>query len=586
MSDEFQVTGNNKDALFTLKLHRGDGMVLVAMNWRKGKPPKDFVGFAIEYKEPDGDKFFSVNNRLAFPGLKGEVNAKKQPSRLAPIQKFRWVHFPRNAELPGKFVYKVVPVFMNDNDELSYGEPQRAEIELRRETYPGKLNVTFTRGFVSSQAFVDKFGGKTPKETAQLISSLLPAKSDLGLKFTATHPKAKDALQWMGFEARSAILEVLDEAIADKTAKVRAVLYDLNEPGIVSRLEKLKKRVKVIIDDDGAHGKPKSAETNAAKRLAQSAGKENVKRQHMGKLQHNKTIVVDGKKVQAAVCGSTNHSWRGFFVQNNNAIVLRGKKPVKLFMSAFEDYWNNDAVKGFSATGSANWNDVGLAGIDCQIGFSPRSKKNAVLETIAGDIAKNTTSNLFFSLAFLYQTPGAVQKAIRKIKDDDSIFSYGISDHLVKGLADDEVAGVDVQRPDGKVTHVFPKELSGKSVPEPFKSEPTGGGGTRMHHKFVVIDFDKPTARVYMGSYNFSVAADTSNGENLLLIRDRKVATSYVVEALRLFDHYHFRVAQMDAKKARKKLQLKKPPRKAGEKAWWAEDYTNKRKMLDRELFA
>jgi phosphatidylserine/phosphatidylglycerophosphate/cardiolipin synthase-like enzyme len=63
-----------------------------------------------------------------------------------------------------------------------------------------------------------------------------------------------------------------------------------------------------------------------------------------------------------------------------------------------------------------------------------------------------------------------------------------------------------------------------------------------MHHKFVMIDFNQPTARLYMGSYNFSVAADSSNGENLLCIKDRRVAISYVVEAVRLFDHYHFRV--------------------------------------------
>ena len=142
-----------------------------------------------------------------------------------------------------------------------------------------------------------------------------------------------------------------------------------------------------------------------------------------------------------------------------------------------------------------------------------------------------------------------------------------------------------VQKPDGKVTPVHPAALT-KNVPEPFKSEPTGGGGNRMHHKFIVIDFDKPTARVYMGSYNFSSAADISNGENLLLIRDRRVAVSYVVEALRIFDHYHFRVAQHEAKEAKKKLQLARPPRKPGEKPWWAEDYTDTRKIRDRELFA
>src|SRR5262245_23942316 len=208
MSEEFEVTGNNPKALFTMKLHRGDGMTLIAMDWKKGKPPEDFVGFAIEYKEPNGDRFFALKNRLAFPGTDGSVNPNQMSTRLSPIQKFRWVHFPRNAELAGAFAYKVTPVFMNDRDELSYGEPQQAAIELRRETFPDTLNVAFTRGFVSSQAFVDKFG-------ADAIPKLLPARAAAGLDFVPTLPKAEDALAWMGFEARSAILEVIDRGLAD-----------------------------------------------------------------------------------------------------------------------------------------------------------------------------------------------------------------------------------------------------------------------------------------------------------------------------------------------------------------------------------
>ena len=578
MAGEFEVSGKNAAALFTLKVHRGEGMVLIAMNWKDGKPPNDFVGFGIEYKEPKGHKFFALKNRLSFPGIDGKVNPNALSTMLSPIQMFRWVHFPRNADLAGKFVYRVTPVFMNDKDELSYGEAQEARIELRRDTYPGQLNVTFTRGFVSSQAFVDRYG-------ADAIKTLLPANADKGLDFVPSHPKAVEALAWMGFEARSAILEVLDEAIADKDAQVRAVVYDLNEPGIVSRFQKLGDRLKIIIDDDGAHGEPTSGETKAAALLAVSAGANNVKRQHLGKLQHNKTVVVDGPKVQAAVCGSTNHSWRGFFVQNNNAIILRGESAVKVFLAGFNDYFAHDDVAGFGKTTSATWNDLGLKGIDAQIGFSPRAKKNAVLKAIADDIANQTTSSLFFSLAFLYQTPGPIQDAVKKIKKDNTIFSYGISDHQVKGIDGPETGGVDVQKPSGKVTLVRPEALQ-KNVPEPFKSEPTGGGGTRMHHKFVVIDFDKPTARVYMGSYNFSGAADTSNGENLLLIRDRRIAVSYVVEAIRLFDHYHFRVAQLEAKEAKTKLQLARPPRKPGENAWWADNFTDARKILDRELFS
>src|SRR6185436_9006532 len=97
-------------------------------------------------------------------------------------------------------------------------------------------------------------------------------------------------------------------------------------------------RLKVIVDDEGAHAEPGAGETQGAQRLSASAGAANVQRQHMGKLQHNKTIVVDGPRLKRVVCGSTNFSWRGFFVQANNAVVLNGASAVKVFRTAFEAY--------------------------------------------------------------------------------------------------------------------------------------------------------------------------------------------------------------------------------------------------------
>jgi phosphatidylserine/phosphatidylglycerophosphate/cardiolipin synthase-like enzyme len=90
---------------------------------------------------------------------------------------------------------------------------------------------------------------------------------------------------------------------------------------------------------------------------------------------------------------------------------------------------------------------------------------------------------------------------------------------------------------------------------------------------------------VYLGSYNFSKSADRDNGENLLLIRDRRIATSYMIEALRIFDHYHFRVAQKLSRRSGQKLELQKPPAN-GAKPWFDEDYTVPVKIRDRELFA
>jgi phosphatidylserine/phosphatidylglycerophosphate/cardiolipin synthase-like enzyme len=569
---DFQVVGNNPNALFTLKLHRGEGMTLIAMDWINGNPPNDFVGFSIEFKEPDKNVFYVIENRITFEG--NETSLNRFSSLQSPIQKFRWVHFPRNAEKSGEFTYRVKPVFMNKDEKLSYGEAQEAKIELRRETYPDVLNVTFTRGFIASQAFVNRYG-------VDSIDTLLPKKSKDGPSFQPTHAKSQEALSWMGFEARNAIIELLDQAIA-LNAEVRVVAYDLSEAEIIRKFQAIGNNLKIIIDNSDDHEELGSGENQAEDLLKISAGVANVKRQHMGNLQHNKMIVVNSPALKAVVFGSTNFSWRGFFVQANNALIVKGDRPVAVGLQAFEDYWNNETPKDFSKTPSALWNDLQLDNIDVHVAFSPHNKDNALLSLVADDIDKNVKSSLFYSLAFLYQTSGAgdLMKALDKVTNDDNIFVYGMSDK--------KVGGITIKKPDGTASPVFPSKLSGETLPEPFKSETKGGSGIQLHHKFIVIDFDKPTARVYLGSYNFSNPADTKNGENLLLIKDRRIATSYMIEAVRLFDHYHFRVNQLalNGATAKKKIFLKKPP-KQNENAWWEDDFTSGTvKFRDRKLFA
>jgi len=565
---DYQVDGKNPAALFSLRLHRGDGMLLLGMNWKDSPPPVDFVGFAIDYKEPGGSRFFALKNRLAFEPVTGKISGAKLSTRLSPIQKFRWVHFPRNAEIEGEFVYRVTPVFMNAAQELSYGEPQEGAIELRRETHPDLLNVAFTRGFVSSQAFVERY------ESAGPISTLLPETADEGLTFVPSHPKTAEALEWMGFEARAVLLDLLEKGIADASAQVRVVGYDLNEPELLSRFKRLGPRLKIIVDDSDSHGRAGSAETSASTALRATAGDDNVRRQHVRKLQHNKFVAVSGDAVSAVICGSTNFSWRGLYVQSNNALCIRGSAATKTFFDAFDRYWPDDPGE-FGRSASADWTRL-LTKVNARVSFSPHASDNRRLASIAADISQNTSSSLLFSLAFLYQTPGPILDAIKKVAADPGRFVYGISDH--------EVDGLQLTKPDASVVTVSSAALRAK-VPPPFSKEPTGGGGVRMHHKFAVIDFDEPSARVYTGSYNFSGAADNDNGEQLLLIRDRRVAVSYAVEALRIFDHYHFRVAQQEARRAGKKLVLARPPTQPGVEPWWREHYTDIRKVRDRELF-
>jgi hypothetical protein len=557
----YQVIGNNAAAGFTLKIHRGEGMALLAMNWRNGEPPDDFVGFAIDYQEPGTTRWLNVRNRLTFEGTPNPNGYKSFSTHAAPIQKFRWVVFPFNAELPGQFVFRVTPVFMADDGRLSEDEAQTAKLELARHTYD-KLNVSFTRGYVASQAFVDKYSEDGP------ISSLLPPEAKAGLDFKPTHPKSAEALAWMGAEARREVLAVLDEAVADATAQVRVIAYDLSAAEVFDRLKALGNRLKIIIDDSKDHKPADSGETQAEQRLIAAGA--TVKRQHMGKLQHNKVIIADGVN-KRVVCGSTNFTWRGLYVQSNHAVVASGSSAIQPFKDAFDAYWTES---GFRQSVAADWKSLGLNAINLKVAFSPHGTSNSKINSIAQDIAVAQTS-VFYSLAFLSITPGAVTDALEAATNSD-LFVYGISDKRT---------GFTLLKPDGNPAPVYFSKLD-KNLPPPFKPEPNAGQGTNVHHKFVVLDFNTPNARVWFGSYNFSNPADGSNGENLLLAHDRKIATSFMVEAVRLFDHYHFRVVQREAKRARKPLELRRCPAISGVDPWWREDYSVPYKIRDRELFA
>jgi phosphatidylserine/phosphatidylglycerophosphate/cardiolipin synthase-like enzyme len=232
---------------------------------------------------------------------------------------------------------------------------------------------------------------------------------------------------------------------------------------------------------------------------------------------------------------------------------------------------------------------LGLTGMSAKVGYSPHPDKGGLLDDVGKDIGK-ADSCVLFSLAFLGQTTkGPIGPALGKQIKSKKVFTLGIADANVKAGN----LGVTVISPDNKRRIVRSSALTG-GAPAPFANEPSGLAGekgdkrgTRMHHKFVVIDFDKPDARVYFGSYNFSIPADQQNGENLVFVKDRTVATSYMIEALRLYDHYRFRTTQEDSKgKGLKVLELKLPPYKPGQHAWWEKHWDDLVRAQDRMLFA
>jgi phosphatidylserine/phosphatidylglycerophosphate/cardiolipin synthase-like enzyme len=562
-------------------------MCLIGMD--VNDPADDFVGFAIEVKAPGASSFVALNNRLAFsyakPVKQAVTGARWYSSLEAPFQKFRWIDFPNDPK-GGDYQYRVTEMHMPRDGQLVKGTSVSAAITLDPIIYQDFLDLGFTRNFASSQAYADRYKNNP---------NVIPAKANAGLKFKKA---SGDVYEWLGFEAYQLIFDILAKVAADKNLTLDVFAYDLNEPSFVAGLEKLGKRLRIVIDSSGAHAPATSAESQAAKRLAASAGGENVKRMKFIKLQHNKVLIVKSRgQPQKVLFGSTNFSFRGLYIQANNAVVAYAPEAAQLFEEYFELAFDNagkPAKKWFENDPlSQKWMPITVAGKPpLKFCFSPHEDSDLSMNPVGQAIA-GAKSSVFFAIAFLYQTKsGPVRKAVDKLMKSN-VFSYGISDKPGK---------LQVFKPDKSIGLVDFAYLA-KTAPPPFNTEWSGGSGIHQHDKFVVTDFSLPTAQVFTGSSNLAPSGEEGNGDNLVCIQDQKVATSYAIEALRIFDHLHFRLRMQkgqagskgkgkgSAKKAsatqNAALTLQKPTSISGNPSWF-EDYYKKgsQKAGDRALFS
>lgn len=557
---------------FACKLWRGERMTLIGFDVEDPEP--DLAGFSIEVKGPGETEFTPLRNRLAFAGGGEATGDRKFDSTEAPFQKFRWVHFPWLSK-EGVYRYRVAKQHMPKDGRLLRGIKLELDIEQRGVTLEGFVDVGFTRNFGSSQAFREMFGDGT---------DVLPAKAAEGLDFKRSKLKSQggeSVYDWLGFEAKAHLLGFLDEAIADPAVTLDAFAYDLNEPEVVGRLERLGRRLRIVIDDsEPEHSEDHSAESISAARLKEKGAK--VLRTHFLGLQHHKVLIARrGGAAERVLCGSTNFTFRGLYVQANNILVFHAPEVADLFGRMFDLVFADPGAFKRSSFAAA-WHEVALPGKPkVRVCFSPHKSAALPLDPVR-DAIDGATSSVFYSIAFLGQTKsGPTYDAVTRLPER-SVFSYGTAQSTGK---------LEVRKPDGSVGLVDFAFLS-KTAPEPFKSEWAAGQGINIHHKFVVTDFSLPTAKVFTGSSNLSPSGETKNSDHLVVIEDRKVAAAYAIEACRVFDHLQFRNRMRDAQKPKKgprpAMALQKPKAISGAAwSWFDRFYADgNQARLDRELFS
>ncbi|NWE22079.1 phospholipase D-like domain-containing protein [Pseudomonas sp. P7548] len=546
----------------TFKLYRGEGAALLAFDLAPDLATPDFVGFSIEVRYPGADHWGVLHNRLHFDYPPTPEQPRSFPSTEAPFQKFRWIHVPSEI-LPGVFRYRVTACYMGADGTLSKGVSLENQVSLEAQTISDFVNIGFTRGFASSQAYGDRFNN----ETRILPPSGSAPRAYLDLDMT---PFERN-YAWLGFEARQLILNVLDQVANDPELTLDALIYESKEPDILRRLEGLGPRLRAIIDDHGDQGAADSCESLSAARLA-AAGAQ-IQRLHFSSQQHNKVLIVRraGEAIRV-LGGSTNFALRGLYIQANNVLLFDDATVAGKFAEVFEAYWSAPTTFRKHPLSQQWWVVRDQPGSKVSLCFAPHADSALSLDPIATSI-EQATSSVLYSIVFLSLINGKVRDALDTLMQR-SLFSYGVAQRTGK-LA--------VRKPDGSVG-LLPFGYLASNVPAPFKAEWSGNAGNMVHNKFVVTDFNGANPTVYTGSSNLAGGGEKNNGDHLIRIEDRKIAVVYAIEALRLFDHFHFRV---NASKpgALQTLRLAKPPA-AGQKTWFDAYYSPGHvKARDRELF-
>jgi len=562
-----------------LKLWRGERMCLLGMD--VANPDPGFVGFAVEVQSPNAAGFVPLRNRLAFayPAGKTLSGNREYPTTQAPLQTFRWIHFPYDPQ-PGRYCYRVTMMHMDASGQLSPGDSVTCSIILCDQTAPGFADIGFTRNFASSQAFADKF----PDTAARKL--ILPPSGDQGLAWPKDQAPA-GVYDWLGGKANDLMWTLLKEAGEDETMSLDVMAYDLNEPDflkalLVVALRRIdgKPALRVLIDDSDKHGAAESCESQAAAQLAAAGAL--VQRHHFDGLQHNKVIIARKAGVgYRAIGGSTNFSFRGLYIQANNMLAFDAPEVITLFGRMFDLALAGPHALEQDVLSKAWQTATTVGGSTARICFSPHpASADLSLSPLAGAI-QQASSSVLYAIAFLNQD---VHGPTRTALDDlmgKPVFSYGIANRK---------SGLRLQKPDGS-TGLVDFEYLSAHAPEPFSAEWSGGAGITIHHKFVVVDFNLPTAKVFAGSSNLSVSGEEGNGDHLIQISDQRVATAYAIEALRMFDHLNFRTKMKESApptqpNAAGAITLRKPPGR-GETPWFAPFYApGSQKERDRILFS
>jgi phosphatidylserine/phosphatidylglycerophosphate/cardiolipin synthase-like enzyme len=444
-----------------------------------------------------------------------------------------------------------------DAPQLLKAQATKLKIVLPAHIEDG-IGTWFNRAVVSSQAFsrkVEAMGldpNKTPPPAKALALRTWLA-NDLETTFAAAFDGAS--------RAASAIYHLTDELWAipafKKFAQAQgahstAIVYD-SHPG------------------DAAKGKTKPPSPNQP--AVDALGKlVDFHPRQATNIMHDKFIVTDTKSKPGTparlLTGSANFTTEGLTEQANLLHLIDSPELAQMYDDRAQAI-SSDPSLAATRKLSAGWSapvKVGQASV--RASFSPEaSDKRTQIDTIVQAIEHAKHSVLF---CLFSPTDQALRDACFAA-GDKGLMMFGlvnaISQHAAQTGEAKQKQGDKVNATQLAAIELYHRSKSNRdvvdgryftsaTVPEGFDVEMQLFPGEKrppyppviIHHKFLVIDAEGTSPIVYSGSANMSNNSQHMNDENLLEIKDPRIAAIYLAEFLRLYEHYRARALAIMSK--------------------------------------
>ena len=549
-------------------------LVLLAFDWEGGKSRPDFLGFAVKrspgFRSADGQSREPESwlpNRVTFDGPV-PAGSPDVASKDAPIQKFLWWDARIDeADRTGQFIYTVYPVVgASDAPQLREAESTVCQVSLPEHIVDG-IGTWFNRAVLSSQAFSRKLAA-------------------MGLVANEAPPpdKALALREWLSNDLQQAFGEILDGSTraVGATYHLTDKLWAIPQFKAFAEAQAAHSLALVYDSHKVAKTKTKAERPSPNQDVVDDLGGIiDFSPRDKTSIMHNKFVVSDGKDgagvPQRVLMGSANFTTGGLTTQANLLHVFDSPELARLYSDRAAALSGNP-TKAKTAALSPGWSDpIQVGSATVRATFSPEAKsKREQIDTVVKAIKKAKHSVLF---CIFTPTDEKLRQACFEA-GDRGLMMFGI----VNSISPKSAKAAEKARAQGTILdaaklanmqlfHRTQKNkdvidgahFSKETVPQGFEPELTifpgeqtqDFGAVVIHHKFVVIDAEGDKPIIYTGSANMSENSEHNNDENLIELRDPRVAAVYLAEFMRLYEHYRARaVAIKDAGKPPEKRRL------------------------------